>query len=700
MKSNKIIVYLAELAHDGFGLSLNTIPLGIGVVGAYSKKFYGDKIELRLFRHFNDLMKAILDVTPHIVGFGYFSWNDNLTPTASAWVREVSRDSLIVIGGPNISFEVWEKTNNNVRQAKSKTSKLCSKYAKGYDLALLKNNPSIDTIVHGDGEVPFSNILGKYLDSPDRLKVRKEPIDGCTSLYEGQLNTGKPVDFLFDLDLIPSPYLTGLYSEFLEHFQLIPQIETVRGCPYECTYCTIGGNTNKLRKHSTEYVKEEILYLKDNSPTGILRIADSNWGILKNDVELAEFIRKLHDISGYPSSLRVYYAEKGPFENVRKMADKLKALLPLNMSFQTLTKEVLNNVKRKNMPITKVREMVEFAHNNDIAVSTELISGLPGETYESFRKVFLDVVKLNFDSVYVQPLYLTKGSELYTDIARNHYGFSTMYSLIGKDVTEVNSRYVFEADEVVVESNEMSIDDFWELHKFNLFVFICYGAAFLKEIIMHCMNYDITPLDIYDELFTRHDRYPFLNKMFAEYIGNVQTKYFKTLETLEEAVTQAIKEDGNIDKFSIQRQLFYYVGAFLSSRYKPLLISECAKAAISIYCRKSGQEGNNKFHSILKILSDFALDMIISPLEKMEEKIFRQCEYDLVAWSKDEYRKPLSQYFFKETKEFLLGVRNIDEHRSLIRRTADWDDDVEKYLFYFTTVVSSNMRRYIANIPS
>lgn len=694
MNKDKIIIYLAELAHNGFGLSLNTIPLGIGCVGAYGKKVYGDKIELRLFRQIPDLMDAVLARPPDIVGFGYFTWNDNLTLAASAMVRELSPDSLIVLGGLNISFEGWENADNDGKSVTPQKRKLCAQSAREYDLALLKKHQDVDIIVHGDGEVPFSNIIERVMDSPQRLKVKGQPIDGCSALVGGELLTGEAIPPLFDLDVIPSPYLMGLFTEFLERFQVTPQIETVRGCPYECTYCTIGGNTNRLRKYGLERIKEEILYLKDNSPNRILRIADANWGILKRDVALAEFIRELHDTSGYPSSLRVYYAEKGPFENVRKMAEKLKTLLPLNMSFQTLTKGVLNNVKRKNMPISKVKEMVKFAHGNNISASTELISGLPGETYRSFRNVFLEVVKLNFDSVYVGPLYLIKGSELYTDNARKLHGYDTMYSLIGKDVTKVNSRYVIEADEVVVKSNTMSQEDFWELHKFNLFIYLCYGAAFLKEIIMHCLNYNITPSDIYDELFVAPGRYPFLTRIIAEYMANVKTKYFNTREELGKAINRAIEEHGNVDRFSIQRQLFYYLGTALSSQYKDHFISDIRKSAHSSYDKKGGQNGSGKFHSILDILSYLALDIIIPPLEEIKEEIVKQCKYDLVAWAGDDYGRPLSEYILEDPMDFSLCVRNINEHRDLFDTAAGWEQ-IEKYVFYFTTVVSSNMRRSI-----
>lgn len=695
MKKNRIIIYLAELAHEGFGLSLNNIPLGIGCVGAYSKKIFQDDILLYLFRRFTDLKRAVSKRPPHIVGFGYYSWNDNLTLAAADFVKRTSPETLTVLGGSNISFEGWENEAGKNAGAGTGKTKACAMHARDNDLALLRQNPSIDLIVHGDGEIPFSNIVERVMDCTHVAGVKADPIDGCSALAGEQLITGRSVKPLFDLDVIPSPYLNGLYRDFLDRFRLTPQIETVRGCPYECAYCTIGGNTNRLRKHSLDYIREEILYLKENSPNRILRISDSNWGILKRDIRVAEFIRDLHDTHGYPSSLRVYYAEKGPLENVRQMADALKSLLPLNMSFQTLTKDVLKNINRKNMPPSGVRQMVEFAHENNIAVSTELISGLPGESAESFKKVFEEVVRMNFDSVYVGPLYLIKGSELHTEGARKRYGYKTMYALIGKDVTRVNDHYACEADEVVVQSNTMSQTDFWEIYRFNFFIFCCYGAAFLKEMIMHCLNHHVTPLEIYDEIFSDPKAYPFTSKTCNEYVANTRGKYFGTFEELRSAIDACIEGQGNIDDFSRNRQMIGTLARVLCGSGKVQFIADLARAARAIVARKGREEDNAPFHHILDILTEIAADIIISPMEPVEQEIVRKSNYDLVAWARDAYKRPLDEYYSQRPLAFSLQVRNIKEHRDLFDM-AKGMERIDQYVLYFSTTVSSNMRRFIA----
>jgi len=681
MNKNKIIIYLVELAHNGFGLTLGTIPLGIGTIGAYCKKLHGDAIELKLFRQFDDLCRAIKEKTPHIVGFGYYSWNDNLSLTVSAFLRRIAPDTLIVFGGLNVGF-VSTNTTQKLGQE---------------DLQLLISNPHIDIIVHGYGEVPFADIVGRFIACGKRLELKTQIINGCSVLMGGKIFSGKPAPALYDLDEIPSPYLMGLFTDFFERFQPMPQLETARGCPYRCSYCTIGGHSSRLYTHSVEYLKGEILYLKDHSPNRVLRIADPNWGIVAHDIQLAEFIRTLYDNCGYPGSLRVYYAANGPIENVKEMAKLLKPLLPLNMSFQSFNKQVLKNVKRRNISLDKVKDMVIFAHTNKIATSTELISGLPGETYNSFRKGFLKAIQQGFDSIYIGQFYLIKGAVLYAEDARRQYGFKTMYSLLGKDVTKVNEHYVVDANEIVTESKTMSQQDFWKIHKFSLFAHLCYAAGFLKEIIMHCLNYNMTPSDVYDELVAHKESYEFFSTIVSQYMRRIRSLHFKTTAALEKKLMSSIKKHANIDSFDVYKHLRSIMGKTLGIQEKRFFITEYVKAACVVYKkRKKYQVSRQKgFYKILNMLASLTADIIITPLQRTQKKILYECSYDLIAWAMGNYEQLLLEYHLKSPRLFALIVRNIEEHYDFIEK-AKTLTEIEKYDFYFSTMVSSNMRRYIS----
>ncbi|MBL0059181.1 MAG: radical SAM protein [Elusimicrobia bacterium] len=706
-----IVVYLAELAHDGFGLSLRTFPLGLGVVGSYVKEKFSNRVDLHLFRTYGDLMAAVKEKTPDIVGFGYFSWNDYLTLVAARAIRESCPRALIVFGGANISpfgqektsgFPFAGKTGGAIPMAPAPQNEALHSFTWPVynDYQLLAAYPNIDVLIHGDGEIPMADLVAKFIETGDKEAVKSAGVPGCSSRVGDAIVCGPAPEILFDLDRIPSPYSSGLFKGFMDKYNLLPQIETTRGCPYKCTFCTVGLNEGKMRKHSLEYSKDEIRYLMNHYPNTVLRIADPNWGIAEKDVELAEFIHELRKTTGYPSSLRVYYSAGGPFKNIKTMALLMKDLLPLNMSFQSLNVETLKNIKRGNMPLSKVQEMVAYARSNGIASSTELISGLPKESLSSFKNSFLMAVTLRLDSVYVGALYLIKGSELYTGEARAQYKFRTKFALIEKDVTRIDDRWVFEMDELVVEHSEMTEADFYELYRFKIWGMVGYGSAYLKEIIMHGFNYDVTIIEIYDELVGNPERYPFHRTILSEYVESIKPLFFDTPQALEEKLVQHIEKHGNVDRFYWNRYTQLTMAKVLGRESKVVFVNEVAAAAKKVFDRKVQGEApadrKSDFYSILDVLSGLQPDCIISPLETNERVVNVELPFDVKVWADENYEFPLSRYRLPKPRRFGLVIRNIQEHINFMRDTKSFDSTADKYEYYYNVMVSSNMRRSIA----
>ena len=75
-----------------------------------------------------------------------------------------------------------------------------------------------------------------------------------------------------------------------------------RGCPYKCTFCDEGSDYyNRINYRSVDYVKRELNYIAERvTPSVGMHIADSNWGMYKQDVEIALHFRKLQDKYNWP----------------------------------------------------------------------------------------------------------------------------------------------------------------------------------------------------------------------------------------------------------------------------------------------------------------------------------------------------------------------------------------------------------------
>ena len=58
-----------------------------------------------------------------------------------------------------------------------------------------------------------------------------------------------------------------------------------------------------------------------------------------------------------------------------------------SLSFQTLSPEALENIGRSNMPLESFTSLLARYKEAGIPAYSEMILGLPGETYESFARV-------------------------------------------------------------------------------------------------------------------------------------------------------------------------------------------------------------------------------------------------------------------------------------------------------------------------
>ena len=130
----------------------------------------------------------------------------------------------------------------------------------------MNDYPEVDVYVSIEGEVGFRNIVEIALQSKSKHelkdKVLSQPIDGCISRDKtGKLQYSIPVGRKNNLDEIPSPYKTGLMDKFFDG-RLTPMIQTNRGCPFSCTFCTEGqGYWSKVKVKSREVINGEISYI-------------------------------------------------------------------------------------------------------------------------------------------------------------------------------------------------------------------------------------------------------------------------------------------------------------------------------------------------------------------------------------------------------------------------------------------------------
>ena len=204
-------VYLADLTHTRNGIMALTFPLGTAFVAAYAKQVLGGDFEFSLFKFPDRLSQAISEGPPHVLALSNYSWNLELGYKLSTWAKRQHPNLIVIFGGPNFPVSADEK------------------------LKFLRQRSVIDVYVENEGEVGFAELLRKleeYGFDIAAFKRSHEPVGNCTYLNGNELIEGG-IERIKDVNIIPSPYLTGTLDEFFE-LPLTPMIETTRGCPFSC----------------------------------------------------------------------------------------------------------------------------------------------------------------------------------------------------------------------------------------------------------------------------------------------------------------------------------------------------------------------------------------------------------------------------------------------------------------------------------
>lgn len=664
-------IYLADLANDLFEIDNKSIPIGVGYVGAYCKGFFGSDVNLKLFRTAGPLLKEIIKPPPHIIGFGSYDWNYNLTLKIALKTKQTCPESIVVVGGANVDIEPKENKN------------------------FLEQNSYIDSMIFGDGEIPFAKIVQLCLDLGKtkniREKIRSTPIAGVRSLYKGKLIMGEVSDIVEELDTIPSPYLTGIFDELLKNHQLMPIVQKVRGCPNHCSFCVSGRQSSKLRSFSVKRVIAEIDYLKKHAQNRIIRFSDDNFGIFKGDLQVAEYLNETHKKYHYPIGLKLY-SSKHLNETTQQTALVLKNLSLLNISFQSLDPTILNNVKRSQVSFNVISRHLDFARKNNIPTGTELIIGLPGETLDSVKTTIDRTVGLKFDSVGIGILWLLRGTELATKDARKKHAFKSKFMLAENAVSIVDGEISFETDEVAVASNTYSFEDYKIFLKYLFMCNFSIGNGYAKELLFHGLSFGINPSRVFDEILSHPDSYPTINKTADAFLKSYIKHMFDTKKELGEFVQKNInywiKYRKGITAISKSRMIPEFIVDMLFKDSEQRVFYEFERAINTLF----NGTGYELFYNLTNHIRELTKKLIINPKNELKKDVAFHSNYHLLEWIRDGYSKPLSEYKTTDRQDYILSIRNYE----FIKHLVEKDRIESKNSFnFFRYTISTDRKRFI-----
>ncbi len=676
--TRKLTVYLADLANTKFGCSPATVPLTVGFLKAYATSQLSDEVDIQLFRTFESLHKAITSKEPDIIGCAWYGWNRCLTINALTYIKSKFPKIITVVGGANAP----EKAEGCLKD--------------------LKEFACLDMIISGEGEIPLVNLLKVCLQG-GRESVFKTALDGVFYLSESrELVTGDSVPLAEDIDIFPSPYLAGHLDEFLADGDLMPILQTSRGCPYHCTFCVSGmSGRKKVRGFALERLKAEIDYLGAQAKNRAFRLSDDNFGLFPRDVELARYIAAKAEESGYPQAIRLYTA-KNFNKYVKEIILLLKKFIPFNISFQTMTEVVLKNIKRKNINLDNICQTIEWSHQNNVNVTTELIFGLPGETYESFLKIIDNIAELRLDSTSAGPLFIYKEIELGQPESIKKYGYKIKYSIAERGYTKDGEFESIEIDRHAVQNTFYDFNEYINIRLFiELHAFFMYTGYF-KEMMYMLHNRGVKITDVIMEILNRPDNYP----LISEKLDRIKKCYKENLFESEEAVCEYFRS-----LFSDESDRKEYIGfkdphiltliamgEMIHPANQEKVIDEVIKAATAIF-KKCGIGDPRDFSEEMQFAKVLVQNIILPFWEIPEETVALSSPYDLLTWSNKNYHGNLSEYRLSNPVKLTFRVNMLDAYVNFVPEKAALPFYLQAEYFY-RTFRSNNLRRFIVAEPS
>lgn len=221
-----------------------------------------------------------------------------------------------------------------------------------------------------------------------------------------------------------------------------------------------------------DQVREELDYLCQryrDRPEFTLYISDENFGILKRDVEVAQYIRECSEKHGFPR--KVYFYNDKRFTETSQEVHRIlghMCLFGLTMSMQSENPDTLQAINRRNLTPDQRDAGIKFASALDIPVTTELIFGLPNETRASFTDALNTCAKAGFDSIQCYNLIIFDGIELNRPAASEQHGLQTKYRHVSASCQYIGDDFCAESERIVVANNSFDFDDFLVIRGLNL----------------------------------------------------------------------------------------------------------------------------------------------------------------------------------------------------------------------------------------
>ena len=638
-------IFLADLTYDTITLSTDVFPLNIGFIGSYTKAQFGSNVEIKLFKYIQKLEDELERSPPDILGLSNYAWCYRLSREMSKIFLKLNPNGIVVWGGPNFPLDLPSQER------------------------FFRDNTVIDIYVPVEGEIGFANIVKKALEvkSKDefRNKILEDPIDGCiTRVKKEKMQYSTSPIRTKQLDEIPSPYTTGILDEFFDG-KLAPMIQTNRGCPFSCTFCVDGSDlVNKINSFSNERIRKELHYIAKHVTPNMhsMHISDLNFGMYPKDLEVCDDIKKIQEKYNFPKYVKVT-SGKNKKEKIIAAIKKLGSSTSMTMSVQSMDPQVLSNIRRDNISKDALVALGPALKEEGLNTVSEVILGLPGETYASTLQTIKDLIHANIDWLNIWTLMLLDGSELNTPQERKKWNLKSKFRIIPRDFVKLkNGTVVTEIEEVGIGSNTLSFDEYVELRLFALVLQVAKSGTLFAPLFKFLGEQNIDIFDLlYKMLKSINLTSKNLQELFNQFKQDTITELWDSPEEIEKNYQNESEYNKLLDGKAGQNLIFYYHALSISEhisdwtefilQISEMMLNQDEKVSKDVY---------QQFFSVSNYCRGLGYNVLGKDRMQTEPRFF--LDYNIMAWMNTD--SSLSNFKNKKRSEVVFQL--TDEQFNLV----------------------------------
>jgi radical SAM superfamily enzyme YgiQ (UPF0313 family) len=363
--------------------------LGILYISAWLQKHeYDNEIFDSTFQNFDKQKSFLKEFKPDVIGL-YTNLMTKLNVLRLIqFVRseEALKHTKIVLGGPEVRNHVKNFLTHGA-----------------------------DYIVLGEGEETMLELV-QYIDGKTSKSIHE--IEGVSFLDEDQeVVQNKERAKLKELSDLPFPNRSKVNLQLYfdawkqKHGTSAISINTMRGCPYSCKWCSRAVYGQSYRRRSAKNVVDEIEWIQSNYEVDSIWFVDDVFTV--SHKWLSEFNEELLSRNIKMPYECITRADRMNEEVIKEL--KSSGCFRVWIGAESGSQKVIDLMDRR-VDVNQVRDMIKLAQSNGIQAGTFIMVGYPGETEEDIFETVHHLKTSNPDIFTITVAYPIKGTPLYQEV--------------------------------------------------------------------------------------------------------------------------------------------------------------------------------------------------------------------------------------------------------------------------------------------